>query len=251
MDRFLILIHKKQEVSYECERSSYTFAKEELPDELSIEIQRNGWGYTYAKIVSNQSFCCVDTVLKEKDFSQDCGCFTVTFDESKLHAGENRCSIMEKETDIVLCEIVVTVSKESKPANGNKLQNDMLKAGITRLYLDYRTGCRPLKECFKTAEKLLEQCRGIDELLPALYEAHLKLLRNKDNEAIWLLKNAKRMIKKQEASTELYGYFLYLLSMSGDDSQKKAADLLDEYAKEHMHSFASVSYTHLTLPTKA
>ena len=48
-------------------------------------------------------------------------------------------------------------------------QNDMLKAGITRLYLDYRTGRRPLKECFKTAEKLLEQCRGIDELLPALY----------------------------------------------------------------------------------
>lgn len=238
MDRFLILIHKKQEVSYECGRSSYTFVKEELPDELSIEIQRNGWGYTYAKIVSNQSFCCVDTVLKEKDFSQDCGCFTVTFDESKLHAGENRCSIVEKETDIVLCEIVVTVSKESKPANGNKLQNDMLKAGITRLYLDYRTGRRPLKECFKTAEKLLEQCRGIDELLPALYEAHLKLLRNKDNEAIWLLKNAKRMIKKQEASTELYGYFLYLLSMSGDDSQKKAADLLDEYAKGHMHSFA-------------
>ena len=238
MDRFLILIHKKQEVSYECGRSSYTFVKEELPDELSIEIQRNGWGYTYAKIVSNQSFCCVDTVLTEKDFSQDCGCFTVTFDESKLHAGENRCSIMEKETNIVLCEIVVTVSKESKPANGNKLQNDMLKAGITRLYLDYRTGRRPLKECFKTAEKLLEQCRGIDELLPALYEAHLKLLRNKDNEAIWLLKNAKRMIKKQEASTELYGYFLYLLSMSGDDSQKKAADLLDEYAKEHMHSFA-------------
>lgn len=238
MDRFLILIHKKQEISYECGQSAYTFVKEELPDKLSIEIQRNGWGYTHAEIVSNQSFCCVDMVLTEKDFSQDCGCFTVTFDESKLHTGENRCSIMEKETDCVLCEIVVTVSKERKSANGDKLQNDMLKAGITRLYLDYRTGRRPLKECFKTAEKLLEQCRGIDELLPALYEAHLKLLRNKDNEAIWLLKNAKRMLKKQEVSTELYGYFLYLLSMSGDDSQKKAAELLDEYAKEHMHSFA-------------
>lgn len=238
MDHFLVLIHKKEAVSFECGQSVYTFVKEELPEKLSIEIQRNSWGYTYAQMASNQSFCCVDAILTEEDFSQDCGCFIVTFDKSKLHTGENRCFIVEKETDCVLCEIVVMVSKEHKSSNVDKLQNDMLKAGITRLYLDYRTGRRPLKECFKTAEKLLAQCRGIDELLPALYEAHLKLLRNKDNEAIWLLKNAKRMLKKQEVSVELYGYFLYLLSMSGDDSQKKAAELLDEYAKEHIHSFA-------------
>lgn len=238
LDRFLILIHKKQAVALECEKAQYTISKEQAKRELAIEIHRVGWGYTYAEIVSNNGMCIVSEALTNDSFEQDKALLRVKFDSNKLHIGDNSCRLMIKGTERVLCKIVVASEKENTVSHTIKWQNDILKCNMLRLYLDYRTGRRPLKESFKNAEVLLQKTRGIDELLPALYEAHLKLLKDKDNEAIWLLKNAKRMVDKQDVPLEVYGYFLYLLAMSGDDLQQKASDLLNQYAMDNEENFA-------------
>lgn len=238
LDRFLIDIHKKQTVVLECGTKEYVFPKEEMPQALKLEIIRNGWGYTDARLRSDSKICTIDRRLTQEDFVNDRCELDIALDESHLHVGKNICRITEAETGNILCTIEVEVARERSGEYEDKLQKDMLRAGIMRLYLDYRTGRRPIRECFKTAEKLLGSFRGMDKLLPALYEAHLKLLRNKNNEAIWLLKNAKRMVKQQDVPADLYGYFLYLISMSGDDDRDQAADLLDGQLKEDEQSFS-------------
>lgn len=238
MDRFLVLIHKKQPITFESRKEVYSFSKENLPKSFQIEILRLGWGYTNVEFEVEGSMCQVDTVLTADDFENELSVINIHFDEKQLHMGENRATIKIKGVEKKLCDIVVRVEKNDSHEWHTNMQEDILKIGITRLYLDYRTGRRPLKECFKNAEKLLDKSRGIDAVLPALYEAHLKLLREKNNEAIWLLKNVKRMLQKQEAPIELYGYFLYLLAMSGDESQNQASKLLDEFARDHGDRFA-------------
>lgn len=238
LDRFLINIHKKHAVSLECETKEYAFPKEEMPQILKLEIIRNGWGYIDARLQSDSRICDLDRQLTKEDFTNDRCELDITLDEAYLHAGKNICRIKEAESGDVLCTIEIEVSKERSKEYEDKLQKDLLRTGIMRLYLDYRTGRRPIRECFRMAEKLLGRFRGMDKLLPALYEAHLKLLRNKNNEAIWLLKNAKRMIKQQDIPSDLYGYFLYLIAMSGDDDRDQAADMLEERSKEDEQSFS-------------
>lgn len=238
MEQFLIMIHKKQPITYECKNTELRFESENIPDTLSIEIQKNGWGYADLEVESCGGIVTVHSRLKEEDFHPDAASLTLEFDKSILYPGENRTKIMQKGVEKPLCEIIVTMRTKENFEDSAVWREKLLRGGITRLYLDYRTGRRPIRESLKKAEKLLAQVRGINELMPALYEAHLKLLRGRSNEAIWLLKNAKRMLKEQDVSMDVYGYFLYLLSMSGDDQQQKASGLLDDYAKEHADLFS-------------
>lgn len=239
MEQFLVLIKKKQPVTFECPVTEFSYSKEELPDVIEIEIHRNGWGYTELSVEPEGTFITGDMQdLKERDFINNTAVIKINVDRQKLHKGKNTAGIrLQSETSSILCKIVVdnaeVMSKERLAGRQNKQLTDLMM----RLYLDYRTGRKSGEECEKIASGVLEHVRGTDALMPALYDIHMKLLMGQENVATWLLKHAKRMMADKQIPLSVYGYYLYLAAMAKGEDREQADAVLNQYRKEYPDKF--------------
>ncbi|MGN0131637.1 MAG: DUF5717 family protein [Lachnospiraceae bacterium] len=239
MEQFLILIRKKQAVSYDCPVTDFLFSKGEEPENIAIRIRRNGWGYTDLAVEPDGSFLHTDKEhLSAEDFANDEAILNVKIDRRLLHAGKNEGLIrLTGKNDSITCRICIDGQRLIGDEQVNRRKDKQLADCMMRLYLDYRTGRRPVEESVLTASGLLEHARGMNALMPALYQAHLKLLTGQMNEAVWLLSHAKRMMEGKEIPLDIYGYFLYLTAMSEGEDKNRAGELLDSYVEQYPEHF--------------
>lgn len=240
MEQFLILIRKKQAVSFDCLTEELAYAKEDVPDVVEVTIQRNGWGYTELPLALEGAFLSLEKkLLRSEDFENDQAVISLTVSKQKLHSGINTAILRVGHAGKELrCKISIDMSSNSGNKQIADRQGRQLTDCIMRLYLDYRTGRKPVNESVALAGELLENARGMNELVPALYQTHLKLLTGQTNEAVWLLKHAKRMMEGSEMPLDIYGYFLYLTAMSDGEDKKRAGELLDQYVVQYPDDFA-------------
>lgn len=239
MEQFLILIRKKQAVSYECPVTEFSYEKEEAPDTVEIKVRRNGWGYTYLEVAADGEFLRPEQEsLSASDFVSDEAVLKVKIERGKLYAGKNVGMLrLRSGSDNIVCKVCVDARTAVTDEQINRRRDRQLTDCMMRLYLDYRTGRRPVEESVAAASELLEHVRGMNELMPALYQAHLKLLTGRMNEAVWLLNHAKRMMEGQEVSLDIYGYFLYLTAMSEGEDKDRAGELIDSYVEQYPEHF--------------
>lgn len=239
MEQFLILIKKKQAVTFECLTEDMAYTMEEVPDIIEVNLRRNGWGYTQLPITVRGVFLSLEKdLLTEEDFKNDQVTVFLTVHKQKLHKGRNTAVLQFVSGENAMeCRISIDASAGNENRRIAGGQSRQLTDCIMRLYLDYRTGKKPVNECTALAAELLEHVRGTNELMPALYQTHLKLLTGQMNEAVWLLKHAKRMMEGSEIPLDIYGYFLYLTSMSEGEDQKRAGELLDQYVIQYPDHF--------------
>lgn len=238
MEQFLILIKKKQAVSYECMEEELSYTKEEIPDTIEVKIRRTGWGYTRLLVKIEGGFLESNKqILEEEDFEDNYARLSLRVHKNRLHMGSNMAvlSLIQGESRQE-CKIHVDAASNENTRFADR-QSKQLTDYMLRLYLDYRTGRRPVKECVDMAERALEGARGMNELMPALYQTHLKLLVGQSNEALWLLKHARRMMEGREMPLDIYGYFLYLTAMSEGEDRKRAGELLEQYAAQYPDHF--------------
>ncbi len=241
MEQFLVLIKKKQPVTFECPVTEFSYSKEEVPDTVEIEIHKNGWGYTGLSLSTEGSFITGDVqILKETDFVNNTAVVKINVDRQKLHRGKNTAGIrLQSEMSSILCKILVEndegISKDKKRLA--KRQTKQLTDLMMRLYLDYRTGRKSGEECEKIASGVLEYVRGTNALMPALYDIHMKLLMGQENVATWLLKHAKRMMADTQVPLSVYCYYLYLASMAKGEDGEQADAVLNQYRKQYPDKF--------------
>lgn len=238
MEQFLILIKKKQAVSFECMTEELSYTKEEIPDTIEVKIRRIGWGYTRLLVEIEGGFLEGDRqVLREEDFEDNYTRLALNVHKERLHMGANTAvlSLVQGESRQE-CKIHVDAASNENIRLAGR-QSKQLTDYMLRLYLDYRTGRRQVKECVDMAERALEGVRGMNELMPALYQTHLKLLVGQNNEAVWLLKHARRMMEGREIPLDVYGYFLYLTAMSEGEDRKRAGELLEQYTTQYPDHF--------------
>lgn len=239
MEQFLILIRKKQPVTFEFPTAKFSYSGENVPDEINVAVHRNGWGYTKLRVSLEGSFLQTDKeVLEEKDFENDSACLCLRVDRHRIYTGKNTAKLcLWNGSEMSGCEIFVDASVMMQEKELLKRQKKQLTDVAMRLYLDYRTGRKSKEECLELASGIIEHARGMDALMPALYQAHLKLLTGEQNSAVWLLKHVKRMLTGKETALPVYGYFLYLTAMSEGEDRVRAGELLDEYVKQYPNSF--------------
>lgn len=239
MEQFLILIRKKQPVAYECVQTEYHYVQEEMPEEIEIRIRRNGWGYTVLPVSVEGSFLTVDRErLTAEDFVGDCAVLKVKTDAKRLYPGKNTGYVaLGDGADKPVCRISIDGVPTGRDEQIENRRNKQLTDCMMRLYLDYRTGRRTMEECASMADSLLDNARGIDALMPALYQTHLRLLTGQGNEAVWLLGRARKMMEGREMPLDIYGYFLYLTAMSESEDKKRAGELLDSYSGQYPEHF--------------
>lgn len=239
LEQFLILIKKKQPVTFTCPVAEFSYSAENVPDVVEIEVFRNGWGSTKLSVSAKGAFVTVDAeVLGETDFTNNRAVLKVTVDKQKLHRGKNTAGICLKcEGSEIVCEILVDNSEGFSRERIGGRQDKRLTDLMMRLYLDYRTGRKSGEECEKIASGVLDHVRGSDALMPALYDIHLKLLRGQINVATWLLKHAKRMMEEIKVPLSLYGYYLYLASMAKGEDREEAEDTLKRYERQYPDMF--------------
>lgn len=238
MEQFLILIKKKQAVSFECMTEELFYTKEDVPDTIEVKIRRTGWGYTRLQVQIEGGFLEADRqVLSEEDFENNYARLSLRVHKKMLHMGSNTAVLTLVQGDSRQeCRIHVDAASNESARLADR-QSKQLTDYMMRLYLDYRTGRRPVQECMTLAEGALENVRGMNELMPALYQTHLKLLMGQNNEAVWLLKHARRMLEGREVPLDIYGYFLYLTAMSEGEDRVRAGELLEQYAAQYPDHF--------------
>jgi len=239
MEQFLILIKKKQAVTLECPIKELSYTLEEVPDRIELSLERNGWGYTRIPVMLKGSFLSLEKdLLREEDFVNNQGTVFLTVQKQKLHKGKNT-AILQFGTgeNAIECRISIDAFAGNENRRTVLHQSRQLTDCLMRLYLDYRTGRKNVNECAALAAEVLEHVRGTNELMPALYQIHLKMLMGQMNEAVWLLKHAKRMMEGREISLDIYGYFLYLTSMSEGEDSNRAGELLDQYVMQYPDHF--------------
>ncbi|MBP3422006.1 MAG: hypothetical protein J6K37_07035 [Lachnospiraceae bacterium] len=239
MEQFLVLIRKKQPVVFRWLDEKIKYDVENVPDKIELVVERNGWGYTELSIETTGAFLkeCHIT-LQEEDFSNDRAKIMINIDVKKCKEGRNRGLVRMIGRDCKKqCEIIVEKSFENEEKKAYQFHKRQLTSVMMRLYLDYRAGTKSAKECLSLAGDILERMQSSGELMPILYFAHVKLLVGQENEAIWLLKQAKRLMEGMEMPLDKYGYFLYLTAMSESDDRKRAEELLDRYVEQYPDSF--------------
>lgn len=239
MEQFLILIRKKQPVTFEFPEGDLSYSRENVPDTIPVVVRRNGWGYTELKVSLEGSFLQTDReILRETDFENDCAALCLRVDKRRIHAGKNIGEVCIRDAaQTISCRILVDASVLMQDKQLSQRYHKKLTDIVMRLYLDYRTGRKSKEECMALASGMLEHARGMDALMPALYQTHLKLLMGEQNSAVWLLKHAKRMINGREMKLSVYGYYLYLTAMSEGEERLRAGEMLDEYVKQYPDSF--------------
>lgn len=239
MEQFLVLIRKKQSVKFSWLAERLKYDVEDIPERIELVVERNGWGYTEVNVEAVGAFFKESRLLlKEDDFVNDRAKISFGINRAQISAGKNYGFVrIITQGDEKRCEIVVEKSFENEENKMYQFRKKQLTSVMMRLYLDYRAGTKPAKECLSLAGDILERMQGMGDLMPLLYLSHVKLLVGQENEAIWLLKQAKRLMEGIEIPLDKYGYFLYLTAMSESDDKKRAQELLERYVVQYPNNF--------------
>ncbi|MBQ8188426.1 MAG: hypothetical protein IJZ44_01460 [Lachnospiraceae bacterium] len=239
LEQFLVLIRKKQPIVFRFPEDKLQYDIEDVPDQIELVVERNGWGYTDLSVETYGNFLKTRNIsLKDVDFVNDRAKILVSIDTKKINAGRNRGYIRLVGKDFEKhCEIIIEKSFENEEKKIYQFRKRQLTSVMMRLYLDYRAGTKPAKECLSIAGEILERMQGMGEVMPMMYLAHVKLLIGQENEAVWLLKQTKRLMEGIQMPLDKYGYFLYLTAMSESDDKKRAEELLDRYVTQYPDNF--------------
>lgn len=237
LEEFLIGINKKQKIEYIVKDEAIVLNNPSEDIVTTINIDRNGWGYTALAVSVKGDFIVPQkTLITGEDFNENTCYFKFSLDMSKLHAGKNPGKIVFKHLNGTL-EVDVCVVNSSfarKSIFGRKQKSNMF--AFVRYYLDYTSKKLSLQKWIMLSEELLSHGLSVSgsELADALMQAHLMMIGERFNEAKWIL-DKKVGSQIEDASNELYCYYQYLVALySGDDYLRKetTAKIRNIYEKD-------------------
>ena len=239
LENFLVYIRKKDPIKLTVKETNFIITPDS-PGTIYIEVEKTGWGYEDIRIHDQTPGLSFEkTEYFISDFSDNKLEIPVRIDRIRLSAQGSKGGLI---LSIGSRDIRISIAGKSAGKNTGAPISDSderhVVIKIMRLYLDYRTGHMSLKECAAQAEEKLKLIRGRETVLPTLYEAHLKLLLSDKGTAAWLIDHVKKLLRKEDAGDEVYGYFLYLLAMNGTQDSERAANLLATYSETKPNVFS-------------
>lgn len=223
VEEFLIAIHKKQKVNYIIDEDKLCLADvEEDMGRHEVLITKNGWGYCYLQVEVNGDFLSVDkTSLSDDDFLGNRCLFYYYVNREKLHKGINYGSLRFY-NNFMETSVPVEVKVEDEDYKQDRL-NRKKRELLVRM-MEYYGAFRMRKISTKTwlgrNYEIMDKWAELDatDPEPKLYRAHLLITEGRENEAGWMLDQARNAILKSgDMDNAVWCYYLYLSTLRGRD----------------------------------
>ncbi|MCR4651569.1 MAG: DUF5717 family protein [Lachnospiraceae bacterium] len=220
LEEFLIGINKKVPIEYIVTRDDYKYSNPAADIDTTIDIERNGWGYTSLKVSTDCDFIELSSdSLTSEDFTANTCHLPLRIKADRLHAGKNMGRVIFRH---LYGEVAVTFTVTnslltlSNPVERKKKSNNY---GLTRHYLDYRLGLISRGKWGQLSIDIIEHNLTIDDgesLKNYLYKVYVLLVQENYNEAKWLLDH-NTYGDPEEADNEIYAFYLYTLCLYNVD----------------------------------
>jgi len=217
MDEFLISTNKKQRQTFRLTQEPASFDALSQDRRGEVVIEKDGWGYTYLRISILGDFIRVDKqVLTDEDFvGNRCNISYEILDE-KLHDGQNygRILVKNREENLAFDVTVTEGRRDKKESSCNKAERS-LTLYMTQNYLNRRMDRMDREEWLSGCEEQVNQVtkQHTGSLLARLYQIHLLLIRERANEAKWILNRVADMLEQGQGDDAEYAYYLFLTSL--------------------------------------
>lgn len=233
LEEFLVGINKKQMLEFTLDKDSIRIVEPQGTVSQTVEIDRNGWGYTMIAAKAEGDFIELKAnKITEENFEGNKCYFEFLVHEKMLRSGINygRITFRHLYGTMTLDVVVTNSAAVRKDITGHKRKS--VRYSLLRHYIDYVSGKISQQKWVTLTEELLNHRAnaGHDELENAMYQTHLLLIQERYNEAKWLLDH-RISDGIEEASNELYCYYLYLMSLYNVD---------DYYTREVFENVKSI-----------
>ena len=268
VDEFLISVGKKQKIEFLYNKKTLNISLmgrdfSASVVESEIEIVRNGWGYTGARLYSEQDFIFLEKAeLTENDFVGNVCILKVFIDPRMCKNGIHTGKIFV-ESPFSRLEIPVEVKSRSttlRPSNVIDRSKNNYMFRITREFVDHELGVLNDADWIKKTGKLVEQMAAMDDedFYAKLFQARILISQNRLNEAGWLVDHAAEMIEHAKRQRKLSDealavpvcYHWLMAAMVADEPAmwRQAADKVEAIYKRNKKSW-KIGLIALMLPT--
>lgn len=217
VEEFLIYIHKKQAMQYSLLQDEAELEQVHNGQQEGFCIERNGWGYTKLWVETDADFIKIekDCLLEEDFLGNSCQVF-YCLDTEQLFHGYNvgtiriHNSYVEMKYKIVVNNTVPLMKDHSFDW---VIKQYTLK--ITKAYLEFSMSRITKQEWIERSEELVEKILGLNNrhMFGRLFQAQLLIVRERFNEAKWILGRVSDMIGENGCTDEEYAYYLYIQSL--------------------------------------
>ncbi len=235
VEEFLVSISKKQPVEYILERDTINISDPSSIVEESVNITRNGWGYTLLNVDVQGSFISVSkNQVTDNDFLGNYLSFPVLINPDNLHGGVNFGKIRFYNA-FTSFEVNVTVSVEiiSKAEMSRTLEYSHARYDVITYYEAFRTKKITRDTWLAQTGIIVDRMMTLQDkaLLPRLFKAQLLITEERFNEAKWILDQAENEFQaNQDFSSTLWAYYLYLTTLYNRD-ESYIDDITDEVTR--------------------
>ena len=220
MDEFLCAVNKKSRVEFIPMEKNLQTENPSGVAQLLLPILRNGWGYTYLRVITVGDFVFTEKeFLTEDDFLGERCNLPVYIDSQALHAGKNLGCVILKNPYVTI-KIPVEVKVKSSGDTRERKEYKRNIVSLMEFYQAFRLKKIGVATWFKESEKIVEKMVLADEkdVAVRLFQAQLLLTKNRFNEAEWILTHVQELLEKKE-SVVLEAYYYYLMTLLKRDEE--------------------------------
>ena len=235
MEEFLVMVHKKRTVTLSVSKSEIDT---HMPDEtmqITIEINKNTWGYTMSEISSNAEFIIPGKMtITGDDFTGNICQIPVYISPEHVPEGENRGSIII-ENIYQRLEVDIHLTKPLKDRPNQEIRNKrrLLKQSnikLTQAYLDFRMERLSLNEYVSTSIDALKTLVEMEpeEDLYRLGIMHMNILAGDFAKVEQEFLRIEADVDRSLMSNQQKCYYSYLRSMVLRDEEtiEKTANMI-------------------------
>lgn len=242
VEEFLLMIHKKQPVTYSLSQTEGEFEASEGRCQEKLVIERNGWGYSRLFLTTDVPFLRLEKEeICETDFLGNRCELPFYIDGTKLHEGYNTGTIRLFHSMVSL-EYKVTIKNQKSFGREISYKWEM-KRSITRIlreYIAFRLKKTTKENWLKNTKEIIDAMLGLNSknIKARLLQAQLLIVEEKFNEAKWVLGHVKNMMEEDRMEDEEYGYFLYVTALyeKTDEVIDQAALKVEELLRKNPNS---------------
>ncbi len=213
VEEFLIAMNKKQPVEYVISEEVLQLSNPQGVVETSLNIFRNGWGYTYLEVWSKDDFILLEkNQITDDEFLGNRFSLPVYIDERALHAGRN-LGVIHLQNAYVHLQIPVEV----RVGNNNTAQASFHEEkqkhilALMELYQVFRLKTIHTNGWIKESGRIIDKLLSLDDSDASvrLFQAHQLITKSHYNEAGWVLEHVGELFTPK-TKPAMHAYYLYL-----------------------------------------
>lgn len=222
VDSFLVEINKKNEIEYILDNGSISISDPENLQQETINITRNGWGYTSLNVRTDSDFIILSKLeLSDNDFLGNFLSYSFQINTHALHKGNNYGTIVFFNAfSSITARITVSNHAYSKSEISSSVHYEQLNHELIMYYEAFRTRKITTEVWLYETDKIVAEMQELSESnpVPKLFKAQILITQERFNEANWLLnKVSEEMNESSEINPVMKAYYLYLTSLNARD----------------------------------